>query len=321
MIKKSKTAVLMKKIIVKIGILITLTLLIIVGDYVRINTSYFINKNKYEDVYNIPGNTSNYVPQGLSYSEKYNVILQTSYNSKKSVSMLYVIDLNTKKVIKELKLIEVDDRDNINHVGGITTNDDIVWIVNDYEINEFSLEEIVNTNQDFIKSKKNQILPNRGDFCYYNDNILWVGDFFFHHFYKVPNNNPLLMGYRVSSDGINFFNPDYIISLPKMVQGMAITPDNHFVFTRSASSLLKSDLVIYKNVLKESYEYYSIEDKKVPYYKFTKSDLIRKVKLPPMAEGVFYRKDEFYVLFESGANTYFYADPKMDKVIKFRLNN
>ena len=67
-----------------------------------------------------------------------NVILQTSYN-KNNVSMLYIINFDTGKLIKELKLIEIDDKDNKNHVGGIATNEEKVWITNDYEINEYNL--------------------------------------------------------------------------------------------------------------------------------------------------------------------------------------
>lgn len=67
------------KIIIKIPlILISILILTLIIDYIRLNLFYIINKNKY-------------APQGLTYSEKYNVILQTSYN-KNNTSMLYIID-------------------------------------------------------------------------------------------------------------------------------------------------------------------------------------------------------------------------------------
>ena len=119
--------------------IICIIILLLVLNYARINIYYFINKSSYIDTIDIYGNKNNYVPQGLAYSNKYNVVMQTSYNKKNTVSMLYIIDFNTGNLIKELKLKEINDSDNVNHIGGITTDDNTVWISNDFEINEYSL--------------------------------------------------------------------------------------------------------------------------------------------------------------------------------------
>lgn len=301
-----------------IGIFVITILLVLIIDYVRLNLSYLIHKNKYIETIDVQGNSSKYTPQGLTYSEEYNVVLQTSYNSKHTVSMLYVTDLKAGKLLKKLKLKEIDDSDNVNHVGGITTDNKKVWITNDYEVNEYSLEEILNTDNDYITSLKNTKLPNRGDFCTYSNNILWIGDFFLKPFYPVPDDNPLLMGYNMSYD-IDYSKPNYIISLPKMVQGMVITPDNKFIFTRSFTNLIKSDLSIYENVLEEKPDYYILNGENIPYYKFDNTNKIRSIKLPPMAEEFFYKEDSLYILFENSSDTYFYAYPKMKKIIKLNI--
>lgn len=307
----------LKKILIIFGCLIGFIILVLIIDIIRLTISYNINKDKYVDQFDVQGNTSNYVPQGLAYSEKYNVALQTSYNSKHDCSKLYITDFSSGKLLKELKLIETDGSDNTKHVGGIATNNDTVWITNDYEVNEYSLEEIMNTNEDYIKSLKNTKLPIRGDFCNYKDDVLWIGDFFLNPFYKVPNDNPLVMAYNLDKE-LNYFEPDCIISLPKMVQGMAITSNNEFVFTSSFTNLIHSNLSIYKNVLDGEYEYYNLNGKDIPYYKFNDSNLIKKIKLPPMAEGLFIKDNEMYILFENSADKYFYAFPKMRKVIKMK---
>lgn len=309
-----------KKAIIILIILVLLFLLVLILDYTRLNISYIINKKNYTEVFDVQGNTLNYVPQGLCYSEKYNIVLQTSYNSKHNVSMLYVIDFETGKLLKELKLIEIDDTNNIKHVGGITTDDTTVWITNDYELNEYSLDEIINTENDFVKTIYNIKLPNRGDFCMYNkiNNYLYIGDFFLNPFYPVPDDNPLLMCYS-AQENIDFTKPDYIISLPIMVQGMAITDNNEFVFTSSFTPFIKSNLSIYNNVLEEIPEKYNLNGVDIPYYKFSKSNLIKNIKLPPMAEGIFYINNELYILFENSSNTYFYAFPKLKKIIKLNI--
>ena len=286
------------KIIITIPILLIISiLLILIIDYIRLNIFYIINKNNYTEIADIQGNKNKYAPQGLTYSEKYNVILETAYN-KNNVSMLYVIDFNTGKLLKELKLIEIDDKDNNKHVGGITTNEEKVWITNDYEVNEYNLEEIINTKNNYIKSIKNEKLPNRGDFCTYNNNTLWIGDFYLKPFYNVPNDTPLLYGYDI--ENINYNNPKYTIKLPKMVQGMAITDENNYIFTRSYTNLINSELTIYSDMTKETKK-------------------IKSIKLPPMAEGIFYKDKELYILFENSSDKYFFAYPKIKKIIKISV--
>lgn len=280
-----------------IMLLITIITLLVV-DYIRLNIFYIINKNNYTEIADIQGNKKKYVPQGLTYSKKYNVILQTSYN-KNNTSMLYIIDFNTGKLIKKLKLIEIDDKDNNKHVGGIATNEEKVWITNDYEINEYNLEEIINTKENYIKSIKNEKLKNRGDFCTYNNGILWIGDFYLKPFYNVPNGKPLLLGYN--TENIDYNNPEYTIILPKMVQGIAINEKNEFIFTRSFTNLVNSKLSIYSDMTKQDYKE------------------IKTINLPPMAEGIFYKDKELYILFENSSDKYFFAFPKIKKIIKISV--
>ena len=287
------------KIIMKIPLkLILLILIILIIDYIRLNIFYIMNKENYIEIADTQGNKDKYAPQGLTYSKKYNVILQTSYN-KNNISKLYIISFETGELLKELELIEIDDRENHNHVGGIATNDETVWITNDYEINEYNLEEIMTTENRFIKSIKNDKLPNRGDFCTYNNNTLWIGDFYLKPFYNVPDNKPLLLGYDI--DNLDYNNPKYTIILPKMVQGMAITENNNFIFTRSYTNLINSKLTIYKDMTAENHV------------------ILKEISLPPMAEGIFYKDNEIYILFENNSDKYFFAYPKVKKIIKISV--
>lgn len=292
---------------------IVFVLLVFIIDYLRINVSYSFNKNKYTETFDIQGKTSGYVPQGLAYSSLYNVVLQTSYNKKHDVSMLYVTDFSSGKLLKSLKLIDINDQDNMKHVGGITTDNDKVWITNDYEVDEFSLEEIINTDSDSIKSLSNTKLPNRGDFCLYHDGILYIGDFYLKHFYDVPDDNPLLMAYDVSN--LDYSNPSFIISLPKMIQGMEIV-DGKFIFSQSYTYLINSTLSIYNEPIENGY--YRLNDKDIPYYKFDKIN--SKYKLHPMVEGIFYKDDGLYMLFESGCDSYSLALPKINKILKIKID-
>lgn len=302
------------KLVLKFFIcLIIFVLSILIIDYIRINVSYSINKNKYVSTFDIQGNTNKYIPQGLAYSSKYNVILQTSYNEEHDVSMLYITDFSTGKLLKSLKLIDINDKDNMKHVGGITTDNKTVWITNDYEVDEFSLDEIINTDLDYIKSLNNTKIPNRGDFCLYHDGILFIGDFYLKPFYDVPNGNPLLLAYDVSN--LDYLNPSYIVSLPKMVQGMEIVGDK-FIFSQSFTYLINSNLSVYNKPVESGY--YKLNNKAIPYYRFDK--VLKKYKLPPMSEGLFYKNEGLYILFESGSDGYSLALPKVKKILKLKID-
>ena len=301
------------KLVIKFFVCFIIFILsILVIDYIRINVSYSINKNKYIETFDVQGNTNKYIPQGLAYSSLYDVILQTSYNKEHDVSMLYITDFKSGKLLKSLKLIDINDKDNMKHVGGISTDNNTVWITNDYEVDEFSLDEIINTDLDYIKSLKNTKIPNRGDFCLYHDGTLFIGDFYLKPFYDVPDGNPLLFAYDVSN--LDYLNPSYIVSLPKMVQGMEIV-DGKFVFSQSFTYLINSSLSVYNKPIKNGY--YKLNGKDIPYYKFDK--VYKKYKLPPMIEGIFYNDDYLYMLFESSSDGYSLALPKIDNVLKLKI--
>lgn len=283
----------MKKVVRFIIWTILIFIVLFIINYARINIYYFIHKDKYIEYSKIEGNLDNYAPQGLAYSSKYNVILQTSYNKNKKASMLYITDFTTKKEIKKLKLKKSNNKINNNHVGGIATDNNKVWITSDYQINEYNLEEIMNTKNNYIKSTSDKKLPNRGDFCTYKNNILWIGSFHIKLFYPE---DPILHGFKVSKN-INYEKPDYKYDIPWLVQGMAITDDNKFIYSQSFTPFHLSTISIYD-----------------------KNKLIKKIKIPPMSEGIFYKDNEIYICFESNATRYFYADPKIKKILKIKIN-
>lgn len=298
----------------KILFLIFVILLI---DYLIINVHYYINKGNYIEGFDVQGITNKYTPQGLAYSKLYNVALQTSYNKDGLVSMLYVTDLSTNKLIKSLKIINSDGTEDIKHVGGITTDDNKIWITNDYTVDILDLYEVITTQEDSIRIRESYKLINRGDFVYYDDGILWVGDFYLKFIYDCPDDTPLLLGYILDSD-FSYDNPDYAIKLPMMVQGMARDNEGNFIFTDSYTNLIFSKLSIYSNVLKKGEaSTYTINGKKVPYYKFGISNLVKVYQLPPMAEGLFLKENELYIVFESASDTYWEALPRLPKILKF----
>ena len=283
----------MKKVIKYLIWTILLIIIIFIINYIRINIYYLLNKKSYVEAFTIQGDKNYYAPQGITYSDKYNIIIQTSYNKYHKASKIYITDFKTKKLIKELSLLKENNKENTNHVGGITTDDNTLFITSDYELNEYNLEEIIKTKNNTIKSKKDSKIPNRGDFCTYKNDVLWIGSFHIDFFYPE---DPVLYGYNTDKK-INYNSPDYEYEIPWLVQGMAITDDNKFIYSQSFTPFHLSTISIYD-----------------------KDKLIKKIKLPPMSEGIFYKDNELYISFESSSNRYFYADPKINKIIKIKAD-
>lgn len=300
----------------KIPLYILITLIILIAlHYISLNISYQLNKKTFTESIPVYGNKNNYVPQGLTYSKKYNIILQTSHNKKKT-SMLYVIDFDTGNLLKELEIKDEEGNEYHKHVGGITTDDDKVWITNEYTISEFNLSDIVNTENNYIQSKKDLKSITRGDFCYYQDNTLYVGDYYLKYYMNVKNDTPLLIAY----DSSNLENIKKVITIPGRIQGMTMLEDGTIVFTKSFSNFLKSDLSFYNNnINQETQEFYEINNQKIPYYHITKNDLKKNVKLSPMAENLFYKDNSLYILYENSTDAFKFTYPKIRNIIKYNI--
>lgn len=283
--------------------------------YFYIDVLYIKQMREYQlEKVSVQGNHNQYVPQGLAYDSLHDVVLQTSYHKKNDVSTLYVSDFKTGKLLNTLSLYNSSNHEINGHVGGIATNSSKVWITSDSMIWEFSLEDIL-YHKERVNSISEEELPIRGDFCTYYDGELWIGDFYQPIFWKVKDNNPLVLTYTVSDD-IDYDKPNKISSLPGTVQGMVLT-DESIYFTYSYTFLNPSKLSIYSNFYKDGYtdEVIDFNGSKIPYYHFDSKHLSHSVYLPPMAEGFFEKDNRLYFLFESSSDAYPIAHPRVKQLI------
>ena len=194
--KKEKIIKIIKIILITIFIIIISAATLLIGNCVRL-----IVLEKRDDIHlkmsdvKTVGVKDKYIPQGLTYTTKHKMMIQTSYNKEGKASKIFVSNITTGRLEKELFLLNSDGTENNSHVGGIATDNNKVWITSDFTIWEYSLDEIMTTTNEYVQSVREDELPIRGDFCTYTENKLWIGDFFLKPFYKVPNNTPLLLQY------------------------------------------------------------------------------------------------------------------------------
>ena len=322
------------KYVINIAIAIITTIAVIfLIDYLGLVSYYHFSKNSYLEFSEIPELAEGYVPQGMCYVEKSNVILQTSYNDN-APSKLYVFDYKREELICKYTLKDSSGKDIYGHVGGITSNGNKVWICNGSIMLVYSLSEILSSSDNTIKSTKELSLPISGDFCYYqytkvtnnpNEshyyNILWVGSFAVNSNPFSQRTSPFIYGYNLEkSDDIDNFNkPQYIVAIPDKVQSLYIDKDNNFYFTRSYSGFFTSSIDVHENMLNSKLEEFLVNAERIQYHSFRNTRRLHSYTLPPMAEGMFIKDNKLYVIFESASKKYLYAMPKINKIISFEL--
>lgn len=304
-------------------------------NYTQQDNNYNINNSKYSDFItefekfsSIPGLKEGGVPQGLCYSKKYNVLFLSEYHFGGAPSVLHIIDLNTKQFIKSIILNEVNGDLFLGHVGGVTTDEETLWITDDYALYEYSLEEIIKSeDMDHICAISKKNLNIKADFINYHKDILWIGEYYYYPIYRLDeskskdrlNDKALLIGYNKE------FEPEYAFYLPDKAQGIEWDSNDNLVISSSFWSFESSNIKIYSNpfdTYNQSAETIKINDKSIVVSHIDENSLIKDYVLPPMAEGIEIIDNELYVVFESASNFYrYYTNNKTDFIYKTKLEN
>ena len=319
------------KHVVNIAIAIVITVAVIFFiDYLGLVSYYYFSKNSYTEFSETPDLYEGYVPQGMCYIENNNVVLQTSY-SENAPSKLYVFDYDRKELTCKFILKDSTGKEIYNHVGGITSNGDKIWICGDSNMFIYSLSDVLSSSENDLKSIKEISIPSKGDFCFYqytkisnnpNEshyyNILWIGSFYV-NLNPFKKSSSVLYGYNLAkSDGIsNLDNPDYTVAIPDKVQDLYIDKNNNFYFSRSYSGFLTSTIDVHENLLNSKTEEFLVNAKRVQYHDYRNTRRLYTYTLPPMAEGIFIKNNKLHVIFESAAQKYLYAMPKINKILLF----
>ena len=89
------------------------------------------------------------------------------------------------------------------------------------------------------------------------------------------------------------------ISIPDQVQGFAVNGDTAYA---SMSYGMKNSALSSYNIIKTSD---TLDGVSISY--IGSESLIKEYKLPPMSEGIIYKDDRIYVLYESASNKYIFG--------------
>lgn len=284
----------------------------------------YVEVDEYTDeLFEIPGLDSEFIPQGVCFVESLNSFAISGYMPKdkdgnERNSRIYLVDADT----NEAKMFEIDSF--TGHAGGIASNGDDIWVSSGGS--QSSNGTVYHLSANYLASKESGSVvtfdgkfkvETKGSFLYCDSNTLWVGEFYNDdkdsnkvnesHYYG--KNHSLACGYNlplnVDYSANEKLAPDIVLSIPDKVQGMATTPDGKVIFSSSYGRRNDSTLYVFepfKNWESTTITIFGKEN--IPLYVSSKDSTVCKIKMPTLMEGIDYHNDKLYIIFESGAIEY-----------------
>jgi len=264
----------------------------------------------------IPGLKEGYVPQGIAYIEKENCFVISAYKDG-TASILTLADATDGKMIKTLIICNNDGSHYTGHAGGVAVSKKNIWISSGSKIRKIPLAYI-NETKDGEKvhiTQEFDAYTNASFITFYN-NVLWVGEFFHDNNYLTDishyltaksgeRNHSWIAGFILDDDEKPSDIPDYIISIPDIVQGVAFSANGNIAISQSYGRGNDSTIQIHENILKNTpYKFRIIEGKEIPIWVLSYDSLINKITVYPMSEGIIILDDFLYVLYESATKKY-----------------
>lgn len=292
------------------------------------NTFFTSYNEKSEKFCEIPDLDTDFVPQGLAYSDYLDRVLICGYMNEGGASRVYVINPENGAQEKYITLISVDGSEYTGHCGGIATFEGNSWIVSGSYARRLPLDLIKNAeNGSALQFVDRFNTGTRASYANCSNGILWVGEYHkngntyvtedSHHLtspagekmnawtcgYILEKGNPQGFDYNGTSKAI--VAPDYVLGTESMCQGFAQLPDGRFV-TSVSGQITKSELNAYKNVLELPHDTtVNISDKEVKMWFLDSTKEVSSLNAIPRSEGVDNYNGKLLVLYESGCKKLF----------------
>ncbi|MBR3836194.1 MAG: hypothetical protein IKJ69_05360 [Clostridia bacterium] len=270
-----------------------------------------------------PDTDSDFVPQGLAYSDYLDKLLICGYMNTQGNSRIYVVDPESGETEKYVSLIEVDGDDYTGHCGGIATFEKNAWVVSGKYARRISLDTLKDAENEAAVQFIDQFnTGTRASYANCSNGILWVGEYHkdgddyvtedSHHLtspngetmsawtcgYVLDSANP--QGFTYNGKSKEIVAPDFILETESMCQGFTQLADGRFV-TSISGKIIKSELNFYKNVLDgEADGTVDVAGKDVDIYFLDSTAMVDSLKALPRSEGVDMYDGKLLVLYESG---------------------
>lgn len=296
-----------------------LTIIVIIS-IVFIVSAYKIQKPLLENFhtlfhssFEIPGLDDGFIPQGITYVEKEDIFLLSGYiHKEKSASCIYVLNHGSNY---KIELYKDKNTPYYGHCGGIAYDNNTVFIANDGEGKDnciwmLSLEEVLNKKDSKIYLKDALYTDVKASTCTIHNGYLWVGEYEdgmnyrtddSHHLSKT--NTSLILAYKLTTSDVER-TPTLALSVRNRIQGISFDKDD-YIYLSASCGLNNSSLDVHNNVFtKEADTSITINKTVIPVWILDKNTLHYEITMPPMSEGITFKKNDLYILFESASNKY-----------------
>lgn len=278
-----------------------------------------------KDRFKIPGLDVDFMPQGICRVDAKGVWLVSGYMWKGGASRVYVVDEISGEAKKYFTLTDVDGSTKLTgHFGGIASSGNELWVASEGYVYHFYYDRVSAIHDGGTINVVDRFDSETGaDFCYCNDEVLIVGEFYREKKYAVKGheltrddgeiNHAYALAFKLGdgkygldTDSTGAVKPVIAYSLPDLVQGFCITVDNKIVLSTSYS-LPSSNLYVFDMNL-TSYTRpagkITILDTEVNLVALWADKATQAVKVSNMSEGLEFYNGEVYVLYESAAHFY-----------------
>lgn len=299
------------------------------------NDEGFLAKNfftayneKSEKFCEIPGLDTEFVPQGLAYSDYLDKVIICGYMNDGGASKIYVINPVNGECEKSVSLIETNGEEYTGHCGGVAAFESNAWVVSGKYARRLPLEMLKNAeNGASVKFADKFNSGTRASYINCSNGILWVGEYHkngdtyvtedSHHLvspdgekmnawtcgYILESGNP--QGFTYDGSSKEIVAPDYILGTESMCQGFTQLSDGRFV-TSISGQITKSELNTYNNVLEKEHDgTVKIGEKDVKIWFLDSAEAVSSLNALPRSEGIDNYNGRLLVLYESGCKKLF----------------
>lgn len=203
------------------------------------------------------------------------------------------------------------------HSGGIACHGDFVYVTGgNRKCYVLSKKDLLNPDLSEIRIIGTIKTDSNSSFCFVYGNCLFIGEYQYttkyltdekHHLLSPKGNlnTAMVFAYPFTKDnkyGVSE-EPIMALSIGSSIQGMCMDKSGRVYLSASSGKIDESILYIYdfRKVVQTVDSTYMSEDKVIPVFVFEDDALIKKIPVPPNAEGVTAYKESIYILFESAS--------------------
>ena len=303
-----------------IGLLVVVALFLIgVVCYFKLPVAAYYKAS--DKAFKIPEISKGFIPQGLAFDSASGDFYITGYMKDHSASPIYIVDKDTGKIRKQVRLANPDGTEMNGHCGGLSvyngkvyvagSSDACLYVFDPATIRANDADKLLSYDYtiDFDPENTNMGIA----FTTVYDGQLIIGEFYRPKVYPTDESHWITtstgstnraLAISVILDG-NTPIPTAVYSLPDQVQGMYFDDNN--IYASTSYGVAFSHILNYDKSKLTQTGTYNILGVDAPLYILDESCLISDTKIAPMSEEIEILNNKMYIMCESASDKYIFG--------------